>query len=160
MSSSQPNCPVKRPMRPLLRFIPLMLPLFAAMPAQAQDDMPTLEAFASGSGRIWLSDCAFEAERYVSCKNAAPALLEAITDPGSDTPGAALQAFMRALFVDKGCTFDIPADSFRVNGIFLSFDSSAASGIRCEGKPSKLVFAPGGISLLDTLYFFFGPPPL
>lgn len=144
----------------LLRFLPAMLLFWAGAPAHAQEDMPPLEAFASGSGRVWLSDCAFEAERYVSCKNAAPAVLEAISNPGEETPGEALQAFVQALFVGKGCVFDIPADSFRVNGIFLSFDSTAASGIRCEGKPSKLVFAPGGISLLDTLYFFSAAPPL
>jgi hypothetical protein len=133
-----------------------LLPLAAA--AQVQD-LPSAEAFGPGSGRVWLSHCAFEADRYVSCKNAARPVLEALATPGDGTPGAALQAFMRDLFVAKGCAFDIPEDSFRVNGIFLSFDSAAAMGIRCEGKESKLEFAPGVITLLDTLYFFSDAPP-
>lgn len=147
-------------MRSPLCLVAAMLPLAGAASAGAQESLPSAQAFAPGSGRVWLSECAFEAERYVSCRNAAPSVLEVISSPGDgDTPGMALQAFMRDLFVGKGCTFAVPPDSFRVNGIFLSFDSSTASEIRCDGLPSRLVFSPDGIGLLDTLYFFSGAPP-
>lgn len=115
--------------------------------------------FGAGSGRTWLSGCELQAERYVVCKNAERPVLEAIANPGGGTPGEALQAFVRTLFEAKGCRFEAPAESFGVNGIFLSFDSSAAAGIACEGQRSALSFAPGRMSLLDTVYFLAEDPP-
>lgn len=145
-------------MRACRLLVVALLPL-AAVAARAQEALPSKEAFEPGSGRTWLSECAFEADRYVTCKHAARPVLEAVSNPGDGTPGEALQAFMRDLFVAKGCAFDASADSFRVNGIFLSFDSNAAGKIRCRGEPSKLSFGPGVIALADTIYFLSGDPP-
>ena len=97
------------------------------------------------------------ARGYVT-KSAAPEVLEAISNPGEDTPGAALQMFISDAFIEKGCAFEAAPESFRVNGVFLSFDSKSAKDIRCKGKASKLEFSPDGIALADTLYFFSGEP--
>jgi hypothetical protein len=131
---------------------------FAAGTALAQD-IPGKDAFAPGSGRVWFSGCEFERDRYVTCKSAAPEVLEAIANPGDGTAGLALQTYVSDVFIEKGCSFEAPPDSFLVNGVFLSFDGKAASQIRCKGKASKLVFAPGVITLADTLYFLAGDPP-
>ncbi len=134
----------------------------AAVSAHGQDapaDVPGADAFKPGSGRLWFAGCEFEADRYVTCKTAASGVLEAIANPGDQTPGSALQTYVSDVFIEKGCAFEAPADSFRVNGIFLSFDSKAAKEIRCAGKKSGLVFQPGVISLLDTIYFISGDPP-
>lgn len=148
-------------MRLLFRSLAGVLSLVTSA-AHAQEmpiDSPGADAFRPGSGRVWLSGCTYESERYVACNNAARPVLDAIAKSGDATPGAALQAFMRQTFTEKGCTFDAPAETFRVNGIFLSFDAKAASEIRCAGKKSGLVFAPGVITFLDTLYFLSGDPP-
>jgi hypothetical protein len=116
-------------------------------------------AFGPGSGRTWFSGCELQAERYVVCKNADRPLLDAIAAPGAGTPGQALQAFMRKIFETRGCRFEAPDDSFRVNGIFLSFDAGAAAHIRCEGARSALQFAPDRMSLLDTVYFLMADAP-
>ncbi|MDQ8698372.1 hypothetical protein [Hyphomicrobium sp. LHD-15] len=144
-------------MRRFLFSLVVALP-FAAASTFAQD-IPGKDAFEAGSGRVWFSGCQFEADRYVTCKNAAPGILEAIANPGDGTPGLALQTYVSDVFIEKGCAFEAPPESFRVNGVFLSFDSKAASQIRCKGKPSKLVFGPDAITLLDTLYFLAGDPP-
>lgn len=122
-------------------------------------DLPGKDSFGPGSGRVWFSGCEFEADRYVTCKNAEAGLLEAISNPGGGTPGLALQTFVSDVFIEKGCAFEAPPDAFRVNGVFLSFDSKAASQIRCQGKPSKLELGPGLSTLADTLFFFAGDPP-
>lgn len=145
-------------MRARFFLVAAMLPLAAAS-GGAQEGLAGVDPFKPGAGRTWFSDCEFQADRYVSCKNAARPVLEAIAKPGDGTPGAALQAFMRDLFVAKGCIFDAPPDSFRVNGIFLSFDSEAAGRIRCHGQPSKLTFGPGVMALTSSVYFFMGSPP-
>jgi hypothetical protein len=147
-------------MRRFLSLVAAVLPL-AANPAGAQDaaPFPGADAFTPGSGRIWFSECEFQDERYITCKNAAPSVLEAISNPGDQTPGAALQMFMSDMFIEKGCAFEAAPDSFRVNGIFLSFDSRAAKDIRCRGKKSELVFRPDGMALLDTIDFLAGEPP-
>lgn len=145
-------------MRSLLAAASIALPLAAAS-AQAPE-FPKLDAFEPGSGKVWFSGCAFEADRYVSCKSAAPGVLEAIANPGDQTPGAALQTFISDVFIEKGCAFEAAPESFRVNGVFLSFDTKAGTDIRCKGTPSKLAFGPDGMTFLDTLYFFFdGPAP-
>ena len=134
--------------------------LIAAHAALAQDSaFPSADAFAPGAGRTWFSDCNFEAERYVTCKNAAPDAIAAISTPGDMTPGAALQTFISDIFIEKGCAFEAGPETFRVNGIFLSFDTKSAKDIRCKGKKSALTFAPEGMAFLDTLYFFTGDPP-
>lgn len=133
------------------------LPLGAAV-AQTPGALPKLEAFAPGSGKVWFSGCVLEADRYVSCKSAQREILDAIASPGDQTPGLALQTFISDVFIEKGCSFEAPPDSFRVNGVFLSFDSNAAKDIRCKGKASKPAFGPDGISLADTLYFFSDTP--
>ena len=120
---------------------------------------PPLKDFAQGSGRLWFAGCVYESDRYVSCKTAQPDILEAISQPGDQTPGAALQTSVSDVFIEKGCAFEAPPESFRVNGVFLSFDTKAAANIRCAGKKSTLAFVPDGMSLLDTLYFFSGDPP-
>ncbi len=145
-------------MRFALYILVLALPL-AGVRAQTID-FPKLGAFEPGSGKIWFSGCVLEADRYVSCKSAAPEVLAAIASPGDQTPGFALQTFISDVFIEKGCAFEAPPDSFRVNGVFLSFDSQASKDIRCKGKPSKLAFGPEGMALVDTLYFFTeGPAP-
>lgn len=121
--------------------------------------LPGLKAFEPGSGRVWFSQCAFEADRYVSCKSAAPDVLAAVSQPGDQTAGAALQTFVSDLFIEKGCAFEAPPESFRVNGLFLSFDTRSAKDIRCKGKTSALGFGPDGMTFLDTLYFFSGDAP-
>jgi hypothetical protein len=126
--------------------------------AHAQDGFPGAEAFAPGSGRIWFSGCVLEAERYVSCKSAQREILDAIATPGDQTPGLALQTFVSDVFIDKGCAFEAPPDSFRVNGVFLSFDSNSAKHIRCAGKASKLAFSPEGMSLANSIFFFSDAP--
>jgi hypothetical protein len=131
---------------------------FAASAAPAQD-IPGKDAFAPGSGRVWFSGCEFERDRYVTCKSAAPEVLEAIANPGDSTAGFALQTYISDVFIEKGCAFEAQPDSFLVNGVFLSFDGKAASQIRCKGKASKLAFAAGVITLADTLYFLAGGPP-
>ncbi|MCC7251679.1 hypothetical protein [Hyphomicrobium sp.] len=136
----------------------LMLSLAAGSLHAQAPEFPKLDAFAPGSGRIWFSGCTFEADRYVSCKSAAPDVLEAIANPGDQTAGAALQTYVSDVFIEKGCAFEAPPESFRVNGIFLSFDSNAAKDIRCKVAPSKLGFSPEGMTFLDTLYFFSGDP--
>lgn len=123
------------------------------------EDLPSRESFDPGSGRIWFSGCEFEADRYLSCKNAEAGVLEAISNPGEGTPGLALQTYVSDVFIEKGCAFEAPLDTFRVNGVFLSFDSKAASQIRCNGKPSKMELAPGLFTLAGTLFFFTGDPP-
>lgn len=135
--------------------------LSLAVSAHGQDapDLPGADAFEPGSGRLWFAGCEFEADRYVTCKTAAPGVLEAIANPGDQTPGSALQTYVSDVFIEKGCAFEAPPESFRVNGIFLSFDSKAAKDIRCAGKKSGLVFKPGVITLLDTIYFISGDPP-
>ncbi len=139
--------------------------LLLAVPAAAQteplelvSEAPDAAFFENEPGRTWLSDGAYQAERYVVCKVAAPQVLAAIEKPET-TPGAALQAHMQAIFEKKGCTFEAPADTFRVNGVFLSLDMEGAKNIRCEDKPSKLVFRPGVMSFLDTIYFLNDGPP-
>jgi hypothetical protein len=67
--------------------------------------------------------------------------------------------FISDMFIEKGCAFEAAPDTFRVNGIFLSFDSKSAKDIRCQGKKSTLTFSPEGMALLDTLYFFSAGPP-
>ncbi|HEX2843378.1 hypothetical protein [Hyphomicrobium sp.] len=134
----------------------------AAVSAHGQDapaDLPGAAAFEPGSGRLWFAGCEFEADRYVTCKMAAPGVLEAIENPGDQTPGSALQTYVSDVFIEKGCAFEASPESFRVNGIFLSFDSKAAKDIRCAGKKSGLAFKPGVITLLDTIYFIAGDPP-
>ncbi|WP_334145730.1 hypothetical protein [Hyphomicrobium sp.] len=132
-----------------------VLPLAAA---SAAVEFPKLGAFEPGSGKIWFSGCTFEADRYVSCKSAAPEVIEAISNPGDQTPGLALQTFVSDVFIEKGCAFEAAPESFRVNGIFLSFDSNAAKDIRCKGKAATLVFGPEGMSLQDTVFFFRDGP--
>lgn len=152
-------------MRPILASLAtaLALVLSAAGAAAAEEvvpEGPPDAAFFSGApGRTWLSGCELQSERYVVCTHAAGPVLDAIARAGAATPGAALEAAMRRLFEDKGCAFDAPPGTFRVNGIFLSFDSKSAGLIRCEGRSSDLVFRPGVIVLLDTLYFLAGDPP-
>ncbi len=141
-------------MRLLTCLIAVALPILSA---QAQE-FPKLDAFGPGSGKIWFSGCVFEADRYVSCKSAAPDVLEAIANPGDQAPGLALQTHISDVFIEKGCAFEAAADSFRVNGVFLSFDSSAAKDIRCKGKAGKLAFSPDGMALQDTLFFFADGP--
>lgn len=137
----------------------LAFALLLAAPASAQAPVfPKLGEFAPGSGKVWFSGCALEADRYVSCKSAAPDVLETIANPGDQGPGAALQTFISDVFIEKGCAFEAAQDSFRVNGVFLSFDSNAAKDIRCKGKAAKLAFSPEGMTLQDTLYFFFDGP--
>jgi hypothetical protein len=130
----------------------------AADPALPQA-LPSADAFQPGSGRIWFSGCEFEADRYVTCKSAAPDVLEAIANPGDGMAGLEFQTLVSDVFIEKGCAFEAPPESFRVNGVFLSFDSKAAAQIRCKGKASKLAFQPGVMTLLDTLYFFADGPP-
>lgn len=86
-------------------------------------------------------------------------MLDAIAKPGETTPGAAFQAHMRTLFTGKGCTFEAPPETFRVNGIFLSVDLKNAGLIRCAGQSPEPAFKPGVIVLLDTLYFLTGDAP-
>lgn len=131
---------------------------FAAGSALAQD-VPGADAFKPGSGRVWFSGCEYEADRYVTCKSADAGVLEAIANPGDGTAGLALQTYVSDVFIEKGCSFEAAPDSFRVNGVFLSFDAKAVGQIRCKGKTSKLEFKPGVITLADTLYFFAGDPP-
>ncbi|WP_072396575.1 hypothetical protein [Hyphomicrobium sp. CS1GBMeth3] len=145
-------------MRAVVVLVAALFPLALAS-AQAQEGLTGADPFKPGAGRTWFSSCELQAGRYVSCKNAARPILEAIANPGKGTAGEALQAFMRDLFVSKGCTFEVPEDSFRVNGIFLSFDSHAAEKIRCYGHPSKLTFGPGVMALTGSVYFFMGGPP-
>lgn len=137
----------------------------AALPAMVQADSlelvseaPDAAFFEKEPGRTWLSHCAYQSDRYVVCKNAAPPVLEAIAEPET-TAGAALQDHMRGIFEAKGCTFEAPADTFRVNGIFLSFDAGNAKQIRCGDQSSDLKFRPGVISFLDTIYFLNDGPP-
>ena len=147
-------------MRSLPPAAALALALYSfAASAQEPAALPRADYFAQGSGRTWFADCNYEAERYVVCKTAAKPVLDAIADPGSDTPGTKLQMLIGDLFIEKGCAFEAAPDSFRVNGVFLSFDTKAAKTIRCGGKPSKVEFAPGMITLLDTVYFFNDDPP-
>lgn len=135
--------------------------LSLAAPAHAQSPaFPKLDAFAPGSGKVWFSGCVFEADRYVTCKSAAPEVLEAVSHPGDQTPGLALQTHISDVFIEKGCAFEARPDSFRVNGVFLSFDSAAAKDIRCNGKAGTLAFDPDGMALHETLFFFSdGPAP-
>jgi hypothetical protein len=153
-----PDLRGKFPMRPVLQSVTAVL-LLAASAAQAQEGPPGADTFQPGSGRVWLSGCEYQSERYVTCKDAARPLLDAISAAGEGTPGEKLQTYVSDLFIEKGCAFEAPPESFRVNGIFLSFDAHAAREIRCNGKKGKLVFAPGVITLLDTLYFLSGDPP-
>lgn len=141
--------------RLLLSVLATALPLAAA---SAQAEFPKRGAFEPGSGKIWFSGCTFEADRYVSCKSAAPEVIEAISNPGDQTPGLALQTYVSDIFIEKGCSFEAVPESFRVNGVFLSFDSNAAKDIRCKGKSMKLAFGPEGMSLQDTLFFFSDGP--
>lgn len=144
--------------RLLFPVLAMALPLAAAS-AEAPD-LPKRGAFGPGSGKVWFSGCIFEADRYVSCKSAMSDVLEAIASPGDQTPGSALQTFISDVFIEKGCAFEAAPENFRVNGVFLSFDTKSAKDIRCEGAPSKLVFGPDGMTFLDTLYFFRdGPAP-
>ena len=148
-------------MRRLLIALAALSPLFA-FDARAQDGaggFPPAAEFGAGSGRIWFSGCVFEADRYITCKSADAGLLEAIASPGDQTPGDVLQMHVSDVFIEKGCAFEAPQSSFRVNGVFLSFDTKAAKDIRCKGKKSAVVFSPQGMTLLDTLYFFSGDPP-
>jgi hypothetical protein len=141
--------------RLLLSVLAISLPLAAD---SAEAEFPKLGAFEPGSGKIWFSGCAFEADRYVSCKSAAPEVIEAISNPGDQPPGLALQTFVSDVFIEKGCAFEAAPESFRVNGVFLSFDSNTAKDIRCKGKAATLAFAPEGMSLQDTLFFFRDGP--
>ena len=145
-------------MRFLCLLLAVALPILSAH-AQAPA-FPKLGAFEPGSGKVWFSGCVFEADRYVGCKSAAPGVLDAIANPGDQTPGLALQTFIGDVFIERGCAFEAAPESFRVNGVFLSFDSTSAKDIRCQGKAAKLAFGPDGMSLQDTLYFFSdGPAP-
>lgn len=143
-------------MRYFLSAIAIMFPLAAAS-AQAPA-FPKLGAFAPGSGKIWFSGCVLEADRYVSCKSAAPEVLDAISQAGDQTPGLALETHVSDVFIEKGCAFQPAPESFRVNGMLLSFDSKSAKDIRCKGKSAKLEISPDGMALADTLYFFSGEP--
>lgn len=131
----------------------------SALADTAPQGFPPLKDFEPGSGKLWFAGCVYEAERYVSCKTAQAGVLEAVSQPGDQTPGEALQMYVSDAFIEKGCAFEAPQESFRVNGVFLSFDSKAAATIRCAGKKGALSFAPDGMNLLDTLYFFSGNPP-
>jgi hypothetical protein len=135
--------------------------LLAAAPAGAETPaaFPKADAFEPGSGRLWFSACVYESERYITCKSAQPSVLDAISNPGDQTPGGALQMHVSDVFIEKGCAFEAAPDSFRVNGVFLSFDTKAAKDIRCKGKSASLGFSPEGIVLLDTLYFFTEDAP-
>lgn len=130
-------------------------------PAQATDEgLPAAEVFEKDQSRTWLSHCEFQHDRYIVCKHGAKPVIDAISNPEQPgAPGPALQAHVREIFERKGCTFAAPANTFRVNGIFLSFDAEKGAEIQCEGKPSTLVFTPQGASFLDTLYFYFQGPP-
>lgn len=136
-----------------------------AQPASAQfttmeleSEAPDAAFFENQPGRTWFSHCEYQKDRYVVCKNAAAPILDTILKPET-TPGAALQSHIRRIFEAKGCTFEAPADTFRVNGIFLSLDMEGARSIRCGDDPAKLVFRPGVISFLDTIYFLNDGPP-
>ena len=136
--------------------------LLVAGPSRAGDAsaaFPNAVAFTDGSNMTWFSACTFEADRYISCKSAAPGVLAAIAEPGDQTAGGALQTYVSDLFIEKGCAFEAAPESFRVNGIFLSFDTRAAKDIRCAGKKSAIIFSPEGMTLLDTLYFFSAESP-
>lgn len=133
--------------------------LLFALPASAQFTTLELESEAPGAdffedepGRTWFSHCDFEQDRYVVCKFAESRIIQAIEHPKT-TPGVALQDRIREIFEAKGCTFEAPPETFRVNGIFLSFDARGGERIACKDEPSKLVFRPGVISFLDTIYF-------
>jgi len=140
-------------------FAVLAFAISIATPALAQaPNFPKRDAFEPGSGKVWFSGCVFEADRYVTCKSAAPGVLEAIADPGDQPAGLALQTYVSDVFIEKGCAFEAAPDSFRVNGVFLSFDSSSAKDIRCKGKAAKLEFSPDGMALSDTLFFYFDGP--
>ncbi len=128
--------------------------------AHAYEELPRAEIFEKDAGRTWLSHCEFQHDRYIVCKHGAKPVIDAISNPEhAGAPGAALQAHIREIFEKKGCTFAAPDNTFRVNGIFLSFDAEKGAEIKCEGKPSTLVFAPQGAIFLDTLYFYFQGPP-
>lgn len=136
-----------------------------APPASAQfttmeleSEAPDAAFFENKPGRTWFSHCEYQNERYVVCKNAAAPILDTILKPET-TPGAALQSHMRGIFEQKGCTFEAPKDTFRVNGIFLSLDMEGAKSIRCGDEEPKLVFRPGVITFLDTIYFLSDGPP-
>ena len=119
---------------------------------ELQSEAPDAAFFEKNPGRTWLSHCEYQSDRYVVCKFAAPEVIAAIESPKT-TAGAAMQDLMRGLFEAKGCTFDAPPETFRVNGIFLSFDMEGGKKITCQDQPSQLVFAPGVITFLDTVYF-------
>ena len=135
--------------------------LLFALPASAQQmttlelesEAPAAEFFENEPGRTWLSHCDYEADRYIVCKFAEPRIIEAIEHPKT-TAGAAMQDVMRSIFEKKGCSFEAPPETFRVNGIFLSFDTEGGKKIACDDAPSKVLFKPGVISFLDTIYFF------
>lgn len=140
--------------------------LVFALPVSAQQfttlelesEAPKADFFENEPGRTWLSHCAYEQDRYVVCKFAEPGTIHAIEHPKTSA-GAALQGRMREIFEAKGCTFDAPPETFRVNGIFLSFDAKGGERIACPDKTSKLEFKPGVISFLDTIYFLSDGAP-
>src|SRR5690554_4434912 len=104
--------PRSRSMHFLSVLLAAVLPAASAL-AQAPA-FPRLDAFEPGAGRIWFSDCVLEADRYVSCKSAAPGVLAAIGNPGDQTPGLVLQTYVSDVFIEKGCAFEAAPDSFRV----------------------------------------------
>lgn len=143
----------------------LVAAMLFVLPASAQftameleSEAPDAAFFENEPGRTWFSHCEYQNERYVVCKNAAQPILDTILKPDT-TPGAALQTHIREIFEKKGCTFAAPADTFRVNGIFLSLDMEGAKAIKCGEDDGKLVFKPGVIAFLDTLYFLNDGPP-
>lgn len=109
--------------------------------------------------RLWFANCAYEANRYFSCRIASPAVEEHIKSRPGVHPGVALTEFVRQHFEGSGCQYAVTAEAFRINGVFYSFDTQAFEKIACPGQSSKAKFSPDKAVALNLIEFWFDLPP-
>jgi hypothetical protein len=107
---------------------------------------------------VWFGGCAFEMDRYVSCRIADPKVESWLKSRVRVNQGVALEEYMKVVFEENGCVYGPKDNAFGANGVFLSFDSAKLEDISCAGKSSKMRFSPKGMTALDTVYFFFETP--
>lgn len=114
--------------------------------ATASDQRPSV---------LWFANCNFEANRYFSCRYAAPEVEAHIKSRSSVHPGIALTEKIKTHFVERGCTYQVTDEAFRVNGVFYSFDTRAFEKISCPGQIAKPKFSEDKAVAFELIEFWY-----
>ncbi|PPD00337.1 MAG: hypothetical protein CTY31_04075 [Hyphomicrobium sp.] len=121
-------------------------------------DDKSIAASERNSKILWFANCEFEANRYFSCRYAAPEIEAHIKSRSSVHPGIALTEKIKSHFFELGCDYRLVDEAFRVNGVFYSFDTRAFDQISCSGKSAKPKFNEEKATIFDLIEFWFDFP--